>query len=327
MTRRPSMLLEPTSVLAGVLVADLVFVRIGSHIVDFDRRYELLSIFIIHLAGVLALAIDVFGTLGLIFDRKLFARPARFWFALVGAMFLPLCAASLFVPLPGPLIPNLHASFGLGIIGLAVGAITGRATKLQKAAMWLLVLPVALQSAWLFLEHAPALGWTTGRRSEGLYRAGQWLALIAAPLAAILFGRGSLIARLRGWPLRVAIVVTLALLGVLRHPQSFDRVLAWGFDLAVPDSMVARIAIALLIIALSAFMTDLFIRDAPGHAPEDALGHAPLDSPGRIFALGLLIVTTSGFLLRMPHQMLAMHVGFLVLLRGLLLPRRPEVRL
>ncbi|MEK6608319.1 MAG: hypothetical protein AABZ30_11705 [Myxococcota bacterium] len=304
----------PAAALAVALIADLILGRIGGQIVDSPRWVDAAGFYSFHLAGVLALIVDALGTFGIIQDERLLARSARLWFALVGAIFLPLAAVALFANLPDALEPNLNTSFALGVVGLTAGLVARRgrtagARPREKFGLALLALPVLAHATWLFLRQMPFDSAIGDAAPPVLFRAGQVVALSVGPAAALLFARAPLIDLVRGWPLAAGLGVAGALLGALGHPEGIGRVLSKGFGLARPATGLGRAALVAGGATFAALLAGLARR--PGR--------------DRACALGLFYVATAGYTIQLPYQMLAAHAGFVLLLRAATWPATPSV--
>ena len=295
---------SPIHALVAALAADLVLNRLSGRELAAGAWMDHVALFALYLTSILALLSDALGTFGLVADERNFSAPARLLFACCGVAFLPPAAAGLFVRLPEMLVMPLRVSFLLSILGVVAVLTVTPARGREKGALWLLIAPLLLHGWWWSGAHL----WQP-TMTPTFSRALLYAALAAAPLAALLSLETPLASALRGWPLIVGGAVSSVMTAMLGHPELLRRALAQGFGLALLDGTIGRTA---LVAAGGVFAMAL-------------CGLARSPGRDRTRALGLFLIALSGLTLDLPYQLLAIHAGFVLLLRSSFWPAEAGV--
>ena len=262
--------------------------------------------FLLHLSGLLALAIFAWGVVNFIRDRHLLGLADRMIITFLAGLFLPLAAMGLVVPLPAAVAPHLNTAFALLVLALVVGFLRRPAAIRPKLGVAFLALPMLLRSYWSLSQQIPALA-PSGPWSElpaQLFEVAEDLVVVGGFSSFLFFApfprRTTMLAPI---PVTIAATITAAVALFVRYayPEA-AQACYYGLGLNLPPPSL-RVLVHLA--ALFFFVVALV-----------GLGMRP--GLERASALGLALVGVSGFQLQHPYQLLLTLVGLMLLVRAAL---------
>jgi hypothetical protein len=292
--------LSLVGLLAATLLLELLLNRVGGRllheevlmppllgqVIDVGGRF----LFFFSSALAVMLAAGGFGRFAL--ASSLVPRGARLATAAPAMLFILLALVGIFVRLRGALVIYMQGSFTALVTLVALAAVLGRGSPRRRLGLAVLVLPLGLRFAGIFLE---AGGRTEAGRTAGLY--GQ-LAMVAGGLA-LPACFGALPRERRGWvAMLVAAGVFMATIGALMGDREmFARLAAYAVGIEWP---------------LGHLMEGLFVSSLAAWAWV-VVGRVTMPGPSRLLGLGLGLIGLAGYQLHRPGYLAASLTGFLCL--------------
>jgi hypothetical protein len=269
-----------------LLHEDVLLPPLLGHIIDVGGRF----LFFFSSALAVMLAAGGFGRFAL--ASSLVPRGARLATAAPAVLFILLALVGIFVRLRGALVIYMQGSFTALVTLVALAAALGHVSRRRRIGLALLVLPLGLRFAGIFLE---AGGNTEAGRTAGLY--GQ-LAMVAGGLA-LPACFGTLQRGRRGWiagPLAAGVLV-VATGALMADRETVARLAAYAIGLEWPFE---RLMEALFALSLAAWVWVV-------------VGRMAVPGPSRLLGLGLGLIGLAGYQLHRPGYLAASLTGFLCL--------------
>ena len=222
----------------------------------------------------------------------------------LAGLFLPLAAMGLVVPLPTAVAPHLSTAFGLLLLALVIAFLRRPAPLRSKLGVAFLAAPMLLRSYWTLSQQIPALA-PRGPWSElpaQLFEKAEDMVVVGGFASFLFFApfprRANILSPI---PVTVAAMVTAAVALLIRyHYPEAMQASYHGLGLNVPPPSLR------VLVHLSALF--FFVL---------AIGSLALrPGPERASAIGLVLVSVSGFQLQLSYQLLLTLVGMMLLIRA-----------
>jgi hypothetical protein len=299
---RPGVLKQMSLVglLAAALLLELLLHRVGSRLLHEDvlvpPRLGLVidagGRFLFFFASLLAVVLAAGGFGRFALASSLVPRGARLATAAPATLFLLLAMVGTCVRLRGALAIYLQGSFTALVTLVTLAAVLGRVSRRRRFGLVVLVLPLGLRFAGIFLEAGRS---AESGRTMGLY--GQLAVVAGGLMLPVCFGvlpRGR-----RGWfaVLLAAGVLVAALAAQLEDREMVARLGAYAFGIELP---LERLVGGLFALSLAAWVWVVVGRVAgPGTS--------------RLVGMGLGLIGLAGYQLHQPGYLAASLTGFLCL--------------
>lgn len=286
--------------LAATLLLELLLNRVGGRLLHEDvlmppllgQVIDVGGRFLFFFASVLAVMLAAGGFGWFALASSLVPRGARLATAAPAVLFILLALVGVLLRLRGALVIYMQGSFTALVTLVALAALLGSVSRRRRIGLAVLVLPLGLRFAGIFLE---ASGNTEAGRTAGFY--GQ-LAMVAGGLALpVCFG-----ALPRGWRRwmagGLAAGVFLATLGVMVADRELvARLIAYAVGIEWPvDGLVG----GLFALSLAAWVWVV-------------AGRIAMHGPSHLLGLGLGLIGLAGYQLHRPGYLAATLTGFLCL--------------
>ncbi len=300
-----------TLILVFIALGELLLNRVALRLVassmsrpQWVRVVDLGGLFFFYLTGLLALILFAWSSLVLIRDSKLLGLLPRVALAGATAIFLPMAAMGLIMGLPSQWAGHLNTSFMLVTLALTVAFLSRPAPLRAKLGLTYLVIPLLLHGYWLLTQQVPSFA-PSGRLAElptRLFMASEHLTVLGA-LAMFLFfaplpRRQNLSSPL---PLVVAFAICTAVAVITHtHYSTMTRVVFFGLGFNLPPFSFSAL---MHLGALFLFVVTL-------------VSLAQRSGPSRELCLGLALLSTSGFHLQLPYQLLLTLLGLITIIRA-----------
>lgn len=292
--------LSLVGLLAATLLLELLLNRVGGRLLHEDvlmppflgQVIDVGGRFLFFFSSALAVMLVAGGFGRFALASSLVPRGARLATAAPAVLFIFLALVGIFVRLRGALVIYMQGSFTALVTLVVLAAVLGSVSRRRRIGLAVLVLPLGLRFAGIFLE---AGGSSVAGRTAGLY--GQ-LAMVAGGLA-LPACFGALPRGWRGWVAGLlAVGAFMATIGALMvDRETVARLVAYAVGIEWPFERVVE---GLFALSLATWVWVV-------------VGRMTMPGPSRLLGLGLGLIGLAGYQLHRPGYLAASLTGFLCL--------------